>query len=110
MGGEARPVVSGPLPRKRRHRPHDGQVPHEEGSRQGRRRDRHRYPARVFIDSKDSRVMLAEWAGMWRQSHRVAPSTQATYDNHLDNHIIPAFGDSTLEGIVRLAVKQWANR
>ena len=59
----------------------------------------------VFIDPKDSRTTLADWATVWRQSHRVAPSTRAKYDNHLDHHIIPAFEDYTLEGIGRQAVK-----
>ncbi|MUN39435.1 tyrosine-type recombinase/integrase [Actinomadura litoris] len=62
-----------------------------------------------FIDPNDSRTLLAEWADQWRRSHRVAPSTQAKYDHYLDYHILPAFSETSLEEIRRLAVNRWAN-
>ena len=40
--------------------------------------------------------------------HHVAPGTTAKYDQYLDNHILPAFGQIGLDEIRRLAVKQWA--
>jgi integrase len=62
----------------------------------------------VFIDPKESRTTLADWVAQWRTVHVVAPSTRAKYDQHLDNHIIPAFGQVGLDQIRRIAVKQWA--
>ncbi|GAA5088087.1 integrase [Thermocatellispora tengchongensis] len=64
----------------------------------------------MFIDPSAGRINLAEWAAQWRKAHRVAPSTTAKYDHYLDHHILPAFGEVTLDGIARLAVKQWAGQ
>jgi hypothetical protein len=62
----------------------------------------------VFIDPKASRTSLSDWATQWRAVHRVAPGTSAKYDQYLDNHILPAFGQVGLDEIRRLAVKQWS--
>ncbi|WP_248963808.1 N-terminal phage integrase SAM-like domain-containing protein [Sphaerisporangium perillae] len=64
----------------------------------------------LFIDPVAGRTTLAEWVAQWRQAHRVAPSTKAKYDQYLDNHILPAFGEVGLDGIRRIVVKQWANQ
>ncbi|WP_242907449.1 tyrosine-type recombinase/integrase [Actinomadura terrae] len=62
-----------------------------------------------FFDLNDARTLLAEWADQWRRSHRVVPSTQAKCDHCLDCHILPAFSETGLEEIRRMAVKRWAN-
>lgn len=62
----------------------------------------------VFIDPKASRTSFADWSARWRAVHRVAPGTTAKYDQYLDNHIVPAFGQVGLDEIRRMAVKQWA--
>jgi integrase len=62
----------------------------------------------VFIDPSASRTSLTDWATQWRAVHHVAPGTIAKYDQYLDNHILPAFGQIGLDEIRRLAVKQWA--
>ncbi|GAA2080625.1 tyrosine-type recombinase/integrase [Actinomadura alba] len=62
----------------------------------------------VFIDPKASRTSLEEWAAKWRAVHHVSPGTQAKYDQYLDHHILPAFGQVGLEEIRRMAVIQWA--
>jgi integrase len=64
----------------------------------------------LFIDPAAGRTPLAEWAATWRQVHRVAPSTKAKYDHYLDRHMLPAFGQVSLDGIARLTVKQWAGQ
>jgi hypothetical protein len=51
---------------------------------------------------------VADWAAQWRKTHLVAASTQAKYDHYLDKHIIPAFGQLSLDQIRRSAVKEWA--
>lgn len=62
----------------------------------------------VFINPQASRTTLSDWATQWRAVHHVAPGTTAKYDQYLDNHILPAFGQIGLDEIRRLAVKQWA--
>jgi integrase len=62
----------------------------------------------TFIDPHDARTSVADWAAQWRKTHLVAASTQAKYDHYLDNHIIPAFGQLSLDQIRRSAVKEWA--
>ncbi|MGP4030288.1 hypothetical protein [Actinomadura sp. 3N407] len=61
-----------------------------------------------FIDPHAARTGLAEWAQQWRTTHTVAASTQARYDHYLDTHIIPEFGQVSVDQIRRSAVKQWA--
>ena len=62
----------------------------------------------VFIDPTESRTLVKDWVTQWRTAHIVAPSTQAKYDQLLDNHIVPAFGEVSLDQIRRIAVKRWA--
>jgi hypothetical protein len=62
----------------------------------------------VFIDPKAARTSLGEWVATWRAAHHVAPGTQAKYDQYLDHHILPAFGQVSLEEIRRTAVTLWA--
>jgi integrase len=40
--------------------------------------------------------------------HQVSPGTRAKYDHHLDQHILPVFGQVRLDQIRRMAVKEWA--
>jgi integrase len=62
----------------------------------------------VFIDPKASRTSLEDWVAEWRDIHRVSPATKAKYDQYLDKHILPAFGQVGLDEVRRLAVKRWA--
>lgn len=62
----------------------------------------------VFIDPEHARTSLADWVAQWRCAHLVAASTQAKYDHYLDGHILPAFGQISLDQIRRIAVKVWA--
>ncbi|GIH29637.1 hypothetical protein Aph01nite_79470 [Acrocarpospora phusangensis] len=61
-----------------------------------------------FINPQVGRVLLADWAADWRRVHQVSPSTRAKYDHHLDQHILPVFGQVRLDQIRRMAVKEWA--
>ncbi|MFC6091529.1 tyrosine-type recombinase/integrase [Saccharothrix lopnurensis] len=61
----------------------------------------------TFVDPTLGDLPLREWVPTWREAHDVSPTTQAKYDSHLRNHILPKFGDTPLKEISRMTVKGW---
>lgn len=61
-----------------------------------------------LIDPAARKTLLREWASRWEVGHAVSVGTGDRYEYLLRLHILPAFGDHSLEGIGRMAVKQWA--
>ncbi len=53
-------------------------------------------------------MTLGEWVTLWAASQRLSPNTAAKYASHLRQHILPAFAQSPLDQITRIAVKTWA--
>lgn len=63
----------------------------------------------TYIDPSSGKITLREWADMWLKVHRVSATTTAKYNSYLKNHILPAFGDTSLNAITRMRVKSWVN-
>ncbi len=61
----------------------------------------------TFINPEHGKITLATWVEEWLDAHDVAESTFERYRSHLDIHILPRFGETSLNGITRMAVKRW---
>jgi integrase len=63
-----------------------------------------------FADPRLARTSVEGWIRAWCDAHHVADITQATYDSHIRNHILPRWSDTALGDIKRIAVKVWVNK
>jgi integrase len=64
----------------------------------------------TYIDHRDGRRLLVDWAGEWQQAQLHAANTAARVDWALQVHILPTFGDRPLSRITRLQVQQWVRQ
>jgi integrase len=60
-----------------------------------------------WIDPRIGRTPFADYAPVWMKSRLHKTSTVDTYELHLRNHIVPAFGGSGLAAIKPTMVQQW---
>ncbi|MBB3666189.1 integrase [Prauserella sediminis] len=61
----------------------------------------------LFQDPKKGQITLGEWIEIWSEAHDVSAGTWAKYRCHLDNHILPKFGDVPLAEMSRIRIKAW---
>jgi len=61
----------------------------------------------VYIDPSSGKIALREWADLWLAAHNVSKGTAAKYQTYLKTHILPRFGDTSLNAITRMMVKTW---
>jgi len=62
-----------------------------------------------FVDPRLARTSIDEWIRSWSAAHYVTATTQATYDSHIRNHILPRWSGTALGDIARIAVKGGVN-
>ncbi|WP_202919361.1 tyrosine-type recombinase/integrase [Saccharothrix deserti] len=55
-----------------------------------------------------AQTTVGEWVRRWIEAHDVSGVTQATYDSHLRNHVLPRFAATELGDLSRIVVKAWA--
>ena len=60
-----------------------------------------------WIDPRIGRTPFGEYAPIWMKSRLHKTATVDTYEGHLRNHIVPAFGKSGLAAIRPTMVQQW---
>jgi integrase len=60
-----------------------------------------------WIDPRIGRTPFGEYAPVWMKSRLHKTATVDTYQGHLANHIVPAFGRSGLAAIRPTMVQQW---
>lgn len=58
-----------------------------------------------WLDPRAGQVLFAEWAHRWQRARVVRPSTAASEEGRLRNHLLPAFGSTQLQHITPLAVR-----
>lgn len=63
--------------------------------------------ARGQLPDPRNRITLRDWVETWSQAHHAGANSWAKYRSHLNNHILPAFGDRYLDKITRIEVKRW---
>ena len=62
-----------------------------------------------WVDPNAGRIPLREYVEEWLETRELKPSTRQTYDSQL-THILPTFGDTSLNAISRRAVRRWYAR
>ena len=63
-----------------------------------------------WIDPRDGRTTVAEYAGSWLESRPIKPQTRVGYDRVLRLHILPTFGDRPMSNIRKSEVEGWITR
>ncbi|GAA3862683.1 tyrosine-type recombinase/integrase [Saccharothrix violaceirubra] len=61
-----------------------------------------------FVDPRLAQTSVGEWVTQWVDAHDVSGVTEATYDSHLRNHILPRFAATELGELSRMTIKAWA--
>jgi integrase len=64
----------------------------------------------TYIDHRDGRRLLTDWATEWQAAQLHSANTAARVDWALQVHILPQFGDRPLSRITRLQVQQWVRQ
>ena len=52
-----------------------------------------------FVDPRLAQTTIDEWIRSWTAAHYVTAITQATYDSHIRNHILPRWSGTALGDI-----------
>lgn len=60
-----------------------------------------------FTTRSESSTIFEEWARTWEDAHDVSKGTWQKYRSHLNNHLLPKFGDMPLDEISHIKVKGW---
>jgi Phage integrase, N-terminal SAM-like domain len=59
----------------------------------------------TFLDPRDGRITLTDWAQIWQATHQAGPATWSAYRSHLRLHILPRLGNLSLTAIRRQHIK-----
>jgi integrase len=62
---------------------------------------------KTFLDPRDSRITVREWADLWIESVELANRSDKTYRQRLRSVILPRWGDAAMGDITEVAVKTW---
>lgn len=63
--------------------------------------------AGAWRDPSSGREAFEDYASRWYAAQDLAASTMQNYRRHLENHLIPAFGDTPVKEIDKLAIAEW---
>ncbi len=62
----------------------------------------------TYVDPRASRITVGEWAPRWLATKvNLKATTRATYENLLQNHVLPTWGDTRLSGVTHESVAAW---
>jgi len=62
---------------------------------------------KTFINPRDGRVTVQEWADVWIESVELANRSDKTYRQRLRSVILPRWGDTAMADVTTVAVKTW---
>lgn len=62
---------------------------------------------RTFIDPRDGRITVAEWAALWIESVELANRSDKTYRQRLRSVILPRWEAVPMADVTEVAVKTW---
>jgi integrase len=66
----------------------------------------HDQRSQIFTDPMLGNILFREYAETWLRQHTGAPSSIKAYRGSLDNHVLPALGDTQLRKITRDQVRE----
>jgi integrase len=61
-------------------------------------------------DPRAGAVLFADWADEWYDSYDLAESTHASRRRHLENHLLPFFGETPLRDITPAMILRWKRK
>ncbi len=61
----------------------------------------------TFLNPRDGRITVREWADLWIESVELANRSDKTYRQRLRSVILPRWGDVAMGDITEVAVKTW---
>ncbi|MGI8311790.1 tyrosine-type recombinase/integrase [Saccharopolyspora hattusasensis] len=64
----------------------------------------------TFLDPNAGRLLLADWATTWLDSLDVEQATESQYRSLTRNHILPQWGNTSLNDIAGSAVHGWSKK
>ncbi|WP_431875932.1 hypothetical protein [Amycolatopsis sacchari] len=64
----------------------------------------------AFQDPQAGSLLMKEWTVTWFDSIDLAPATLAQYTSLTNNHILPRWGTTGLNGISGMQVHAWAKK
>jgi integrase len=62
---------------------------------------------KTFLDPRDGRITVAEWAELWIESVELANRSDTTYRQRLRTVILPRWKDVAMSDVTEVAVKTW---
>lgn len=62
---------------------------------------------KVFLDPKNGRITVSEWAGVWIESVELANRSDKTYRQRLRSVILPRWGETAMADVTTVAIKTW---
>ena len=61
----------------------------------------------TWRDPATGRILFRDWAGEWYAELDLSRSTMVNYKSHLENHLLPFFGDTALADIDQALITRW---
>ncbi|URN11297.1 hypothetical protein LUW77_03120 [Streptomyces radiopugnans] len=65
---------------------------------------------RQFVNPRDGRVTVGEWADMWLESIDVAPLTERDYRNRIRSQILPEWEHTAVGDLTPVGIATWEKR
>ncbi|MEW1895974.1 tyrosine-type recombinase/integrase [Streptomyces albidoflavus] len=65
---------------------------------------------KTFINPRDGRITLAEWAAVWIESIDVGPLSEVEYRRRIKNRILPEWGDVPIGDLTAVGCAAWEKR
>jgi integrase len=62
---------------------------------------------KTFLDPRDGRITVGEWAGLWMESVELANRSDSTYRQRLRTVILPRWKDVPMGDVSTVAVNMW---
>ncbi len=62
---------------------------------------------KTFINPRDGRITVAEWAEVWIESVELGNRSDKTYRQRLRSVILPRWGDTAIADVTTVAVRTW---
>jgi hypothetical protein len=61
----------------------------------------------LYVDPSAGRITVAEYAAMWQAAQVHRRTTEAAFDSHLRNHILPLLGHRPMGAVTRSEIQGW---
>lgn len=65
---------------------------------------------RTFVNPRDGRITVRDWAKLWLDSIDVGPLTEKEYRLRLNNHVLPEWGDTAVGDLTAIGCAIWEKK